>query len=122
MLASEHRVAIEPPSDPQEASRLWPHVVKVRNGRWHVPAELVREAQMPPLGDRLRTACKAIARVLLAVSQGRPVWVPWGRKALRLSICRACDAYRPDGRCRACGCRLKAKAALETEACPRGHW
>jgi len=39
----------------------------------------------------------------------------------RLSICEGCE-YLNGQRCRACGCFVKAKAALASENCPKKKW
>jgi hypothetical protein len=39
----------------------------------------------------------------------------------RLSICASCE-YLNGQRCRACGCFVKAKAALASEKCPKNKW
>ena len=42
----------------------------------------------------------------------------------RRAICAACP-FKVGGllaRCRACGCVIKAKTALESSSCPKGKW
>jgi hypothetical protein len=41
----------------------------------------------------------------------------------RMSICKKCPLYDSMfGRCRECGCFLKAKVQLAAEECPKGKW
>ena len=44
------------------------------------------------------------------------------RSRSRMAICRTCDRLQSDGRCAACGCWAKLKAAVEQEKCPLGKW
>jgi hypothetical protein len=41
----------------------------------------------------------------------------------RISICRKCPLYDSMfGRCRECGCFVRAKVELSAEECPIGKW
>ncbi len=41
----------------------------------------------------------------------------------RISICKQCPMYDSIfGRCKDCGCFLRAKVQLEGEECPQGKW
>lgn len=46
----------------------------------------------------------------------------------RLNICLRCPSYDPDGwgrgigRCRECGCAVKAKTKIKSQKCPVGKW
>ena len=41
----------------------------------------------------------------------------------RMAICRKCPLYDSVfGRCKDCGCFLKAKTKLAGEECPQGKW
>ena len=39
----------------------------------------------------------------------------------RLSICKTCD-YLSDGMCRACGCFVELRAAIENNVCSYDKW
>jgi len=42
---------------------------------------------------------------------------------VRMSICKGCKDYDwVMGRCKICGCFLRAKVMLEEESCPVGKW
>jgi len=78
-------------------------------------------ATFPPFTTQLKTAAKAVARIAEAAVSGKPITVKSAEVERRASICGTCDEYHK-GRCRLCGCRLKAKRRLATEKCPAGKW
>jgi hypothetical protein len=85
-------------------------------------------AQFPSLPRQARNAAGAIFRAVRALSQGQQVLSPEALKQERLTICANCPMSEPRDkdvearRCPACGCFLKAKTALVTEACPLAKW
>jgi uncharacterized protein DUF6171 len=71
----------------------------------------------PPLREQARSLARAVVRHALAGMPATPPEV----LAIRLAICGGCDQLQ-DGRCLACGCSVRHKAAWELEACPLGKW
>lgn len=80
---------------------------------------------MPSPKDQLASFLKAAGKAAGAAVSGETLLVSEEEKARRLSICDACpkkETLIGQPRCGACGCFLKAKAALATESCPEGKW
>ncbi len=50
-----------------------------------------------------------------------PVRDPDEQKRIRLELCDPCE-FKKDARCGKCGCYLRAKVKMATEACPVGKW
>lgn len=88
---------------------------------------MIRTFQPPPY-RLVINATQAAARVAKAALHLDPILVPEPDAERRLSICLRCPgghyAGRPHQRCMhpKCGCFLAAKARLQTERCPAGHW
>jgi hypothetical protein len=73
--------------------------------------------------SKAKNAVKALKRVVVAVASGSKVFVGEKLTAQRISICQRCPAFLPKtGQCDECGCFVKAKAKLSTEACPLHKW
>lgn len=88
---------------------------------------MIRTFKPPP--HRLAiNALGAASRVAQAAIQRQPILVDETEATRRLTICLRCPgghyAGRPHQRCMhpRCGCFLAAKARLQTERCPAGHW
>ena len=81
------------------------------------------EPALPPLRERLNNARVAAQRVISRSLSGGPVAVSADETATRLAICSQCEFYRTsDGTCSQCGCFIRLKAKLATEACPLDKW
>ncbi len=83
------------------------------------------EGGFPSVLEMAGNAAKALGRIVKAVATGQPVFATAEEQARRLAICAGCEKYDAhQGRCSACGCFGKFKAALETERgeCPLGRW
>jgi hypothetical protein len=81
-----------------------------------------RGGPAPPYPDPIQQAINAAAaagRAASAAVAGQPVVVDQAELLRRLAICEACPKFNADdGRCTACGCRMRYKARLATEHCP----
>lgn len=75
----------------------------------------------PDAAQQVSNAAGAVVRAARAVIAGKPVRVPPEVLAMREAICAAC-AENIAGRCRKCGCGVRAqwirKTDLATEQCP----
>ena len=86
--------------------------------------------QAPSIRQQAVTASKALGRVVAAVLDGKPIFIPEEQAQLRLAACAQCDQCRtfPNGfmQCLQCGCGLNGKARrkayMSTEKCPLGKW
>ena len=73
------------------------------------------------LSDKIANAAGAAGRVVKAAVTGEKILAPEEEVKRRLEICRTCEHFTGTT-CRLCGCLLKFKTKLETEACPIGKW
>lgn len=87
------------------------------------------EPPLPPLARQAAGLAGAAARAIGAAIVGGAIMADDATVAARLSICKACDHYRPsDDRCGkmdGCGCYVTGplgKASWATEHCPIGKW
>jgi hypothetical protein len=95
-----------------------------RGGSWLAKVrELSGEPGPPTLPGRIADAAGAAARVIRAAASGSPVLADPAETARRLAICGGCESLE-GGRCAKCGCVMRFKARLATEAgrCPAGRW
>src|SRR5690606_37672550 len=76
------------------------------------------DPSLPPATTMAASFARAVARHALGGCRK----VSDGERERRLAICRACPLLREDGRCGACGCGVRAKAAWLSERCPEGRW
>lgn len=84
-------------------------------------AEMIRMVSEPPSFPPMRTqagkALVAAIRSAHAFLVSEPVRVLVKEQERRWSICLACE-YLDGGRCRICGCHMRAKTHLALERCP----
>ena len=81
------------------------------------------EPALPPLHTRLNNARRATQRVITRVMKAGSITVPADCLRQRMEICHQCEFYRKsDGTCSKCGCFIRLKANLTTEACPVDRW
>jgi hypothetical protein len=81
------------------------------------------EPALPPLRERMKNARAAAQRVITRSLRGGKVAVSADETEKRLSICQQCEFFRTsDGTCSQCGCFIRLKAKLATEACPLEKW
>jgi hypothetical protein len=81
------------------------------------------EPALPPLRERVKNARVAAQRVITRSLRGGRVAVSADETEKRLSICQQCEFFRTsDGTCSQCGCFIRLKAKLATEACPLEKW
>jgi hypothetical protein len=74
---------------------------------------------LPPLAKQITNVTLA---TLKWVAAGRPIRSKEEQAAI-LETCKGCEFYMLDkGRCSKCGCYLKQKIKMATEACPVGKW
>jgi ribosomal protein L37E len=72
---------------------------------------------------KAKNAAKALKRVVNAVAAGSTVFVGEKITAQRLDACHRCPSFLPKtGQCAECGCFVRVKAKLSTEACPLHKW
>lgn len=77
----------------------------------------------PPLAVEAAHLAGAVARLALAALGRNPLLLSAAGRQARLAVCVGCAAFHAaSGRCRECGCQLKLKLALRSEACPAGRW
>jgi hypothetical protein len=84
-----------------------------------------REAPLPSLLERAKNLAGAAGRVIVAIVDDQPIELEEVLYQERLARCRSCPSqqYRAsDQTCADCGCYVRAKAALATEACRLGYW
>ena len=80
----------------------------------------------PPLPN-LSTQAKSLLKAGTNWAKKGFVVVSEKQLKLRMSQCRACEFWDPNGfmksgRCKKCGCSTQAKLRLATERCPIGKW
>lgn len=81
------------------------------------------EPALPPLRERILNARDAAQRVITRALHGDSVAVSKDEAEKRLAICQQCEFYRTsDGACSECGCFIRLKAKLASEACPLNKW
>jgi hypothetical protein len=94
-------------------------------GKIHVASE--RPPNYPGLKTQAANYWGAVKKWIKA---GRPERSEEEVKRIHSNFCEKCDWYDQDaGRCRGCGCRVKAAGAavlnkirMGTEKCPKGLW
>lgn len=80
-------------------------------------------AKYPSVAVMAKNLCGAFCRIIKAVVSGKLVKEYGYTTTRRKLICYRCHWYvKKSGRCRRCGCFVKAKAWLHTEKCPIGKW
>lgn len=90
------------------------------------------QTQEVSLARKAVNVTKAAGRALRQVAKRRPVLVDERTQEGRFSICEACPHFH-NGSCadvvledgtveRGCGCNLRFKTSVKTEACPHGKW
>ena len=71
----------------------------------------------------VKTAIKAVKRVIVAAATGSKVFVGPEIAAKRLEACHRCPHFKPKTRqCGLCLCFVDAKSKLSTESCPDHRW
>jgi hypothetical protein len=80
-------------------------------------ARIALSRSFPTLGRQALNLMGAVGRF---VASGLATASPELR-AERMVICEGCDRF-VGGRCSACGCRLAAKVAMQSESCPIQKW
>ncbi len=79
------------------------------------PIDEPTKVQKPGLGTMAMSAAKAVVHHVATGGH----WASEEVKAEREATCRACPKHQADSdRCEICGCLLKAKRAMASEACP----
>jgi hypothetical protein len=80
-----------------------------------------KNSQLASLPRQLGHAAAVVTRTIRAAISGRPIFVPEFVRKEREAICAVCPENLA-GRCRKCGCGVKAqllrKTHLATEQCP----
>lgn len=80
-------------------------------------------APAPSLMSRAGSLLSAGGDALVRAATGQPVLVDAATRDRRLATCADCPLWDDAaGRCGACGCFTRAKAALAGERCPQGLW
>lgn len=78
---------------------------------------------MPPLTEQAKSLLSAASGSIKAWVNGQPVFSYADLRMKRLMICKVCPEFDSGiGRCRKCGCYIRAKTALAQEKCPLGKW
>jgi hypothetical protein len=70
-------------------------------------------AAFPPLREQAANLAGAVGRFVASGLEAATA----EERARRLAICEACPRFL-GGRCKICGCRLRAKIAMASEHCP----
>lgn len=77
----------------------------------------------PPFIKEAKTFAVAVGRAVRSLVARKKVLAQPEIRAERMAICEECEYFAKDAvRCYKCGCKLFAKVALATEACPEGKW
>jgi len=100
-------------------------VAKAEEQRQQFHEAAQREAPLPSLLERAKNLAGAAGRVIKAIVDDQPIEIEEVLYQERLARCRSCPSqqYRAsDQTCAECGCYVRAKAALATEACRLGYW
>jgi hypothetical protein len=71
----------------------------------------------------VKTALKAVRKVVVAAATGSKVFVGPEIAAKRVDTCHRCPHFKPKTRqCGLCLCFVDAKSKLATESCPDHRW
>jgi hypothetical protein len=75
----------------------------------------------PSIARKISNAAGAISRVIKATRAGQQVRVSQAEQDRRLEVCKGCEFFTGIT-CLKCGCVIRFKMKLATEACPIGKW
>jgi len=97
---------------------------------WGITLEQLKKLPITPTPQKFPSLIKeaknlagCVGRAAKALVTHKKVLAPTEIRAERIAICEKCEYFAKDAvRCYKCGCKLFAKVALATEACPEGKW
>lgn len=80
-------------------------------------------SQYPSIFQMGRSLVKQGWLAAVSMSRGQPLMANPATASARLEICEACTFFnKEEGRCKQCGCYMRAKVHLESAACPMSYW
>lgn len=77
--------------------------------------------QSPPVIEQVSNAMRAITDTITSVTAGNSLFATPETATARWKTCEGCE-YRNNNTCSLCGCGLKAKTQIASQACPAGKW
>jgi hypothetical protein len=78
---------------------------------------------LPSVMERIRNVTHAAGRVADNLIHGEAIKVSAEVQEQRYKICAGCEFFNKEkNACSVCGCAMKAKTWLSTEACPKKLW
>lgn len=81
------------------------------------------DLSLPSKAKMASSLLRSLKNVGKDVMQGKQVLANSAIAEKRITICNECPKFiQGQGRCSLCGCYLKAKAKIASEACPIGKW
>ena len=87
--------------------------------------EVIKEEDLhlPSKKEMASNLLKSLKKAGNSLARGERITVAKDVSEKRLEICLECPKYiKSQSRCSLCGCYIKAKAKMLSEACPIGKW
>ncbi len=78
-------------------------------------------SEFPPLFQQARNLIKQFWLSGIEAAKGKPLVASVEKAAARLSICETCEFFT-EGRCKKCGCFMRAKVHVDSSSCPLNKW